>query len=57
MSWVERIETALRSAGGQASLAAVLFFIERHHSDVAGFNYNWQTTVKFTLQGCLFAPP
>lgn len=50
-SWVERIEAAIQNSGGQASVEAILYFIESRYPDVAGFNYDWKRTILFTLQG------
>ena len=51
VSWAERIEAAIVNSGGQASLKAILHFIEHRFTDVAGFGYDWKRTISFTLQG------
>jgi hypothetical protein len=51
VSWAERIEGAIVNSGGQASLKAILHFIEHRFTDVAGVGYDWKRTISFTLQG------
>lgn len=51
VSWAERIEAAIVNSGGQASLKAILHFIELRFTDVAAVGYDWKRTISFTLQG------